>query len=410
MFKATLALGLVAAATAEIGHLRLQKHTTYAHTRSRVVESLPNGSSIPADGSVWPTAIWWTSVEIGTPPQTFPVAIDSGSGDLDISGKGCDGCVTFPPNNQYDPRGSSTSRPKLPFAFSNTYQTCDLTDPTAPCTISGKLYTDQVSLAGLGPVKVALGSIEKQTSNFDQFKQIDGVMGFTMPSDKNVFSQLVDAGLCENIWAMCMTEGTKSNGTITIGGVDPRLSDNVAYVEDSGEGFHSVHVTSISVVPVAGKNKKKKDGAAVSGAVKSTFPVGQSAILDTGTNILLLGSKTMQGLKGAMCADTSLAHCDDLWDNKCVTLTEAEQAAYPGLAMELSDGVTLEMSAKDYLLYGSPLAPSKDDICLGIRDGGSAGGSGFIIGDTTMRNYYLVFDLKEKKIGWGPVSKQCGSI
>ena len=68
-------------------------------------------------------------------------------------------------------------------------------------------------------------------------------MGFTSPSDKNVFSQLVDAGLCENIWAMCMTEGTKSNGTITIGGVDPRLSDNVDYVDDSGEGFHSVHVT-----------------------------------------------------------------------------------------------------------------------------------------------------------------------
>ena len=54
-----------------------------------------------------------------------------------------------------------------------------------------------------------------------------------------------------------------------------------------------------------------------------------------------------------MCADRSLAHCDDLWGNTCVTLTEAEQAVYPGLAMELSDGVTLQMSAKDYLLYGN---------------------------------------------------------
>jgi hypothetical protein len=39
------------------------------------------------------------------------------------------------------------------------------------------------------------------------------------------------------------------------------------------------------------------------------------------------------------------------------------------------------------------------------------GGSGFIIGDTTMRNYYLVFDLAKKRIGWGDVNKdQCGSI
>ena len=79
----------------------------------------------------------------------------------------------------YDSLASSSSKPEAPFVFSNTYQTCDLTDPTAPCTISGKLYSDQVSMAGLGPVKMVLGSIEKQTSNFDQFKVIDGVMGFT---------------------------------------------------------------------------------------------------------------------------------------------------------------------------------------------------------------------------------------
>jgi hypothetical protein len=60
-----------------------------------------NGSTIPADGSVWPTAIYWCFAEIGTPPVSFPVAIDSGSGDLDISGKGCDGCVTTPPNQLY---------------------------------------------------------------------------------------------------------------------------------------------------------------------------------------------------------------------------------------------------------------------------------------------------------------------
>ena len=49
-----------------------------------------------------------------------------------------------------------------------------------------------------------------------------------------------------------------------------------------------------------------------------------------------------------------------------------------------------KMTFKDYLLLGSPLAKKGDQYCLGIRDGGSAGGSGFIIGDTmTMRNYYI---------------------
>merc|ERR1711976_1080003 len=90
-------------------------------------------------------------------------------------------------------------------------------------------------------------------------------------------------------------------------------------------------------------------------------------------------------------------------------MTDAQIDAYPALSMNLH-GATLEMSSRDYLLQGSPLATSAGQYCLGIRNGGSAGGSCFIIGDTTMRNYYLVFDLAEKKIGWGKVNKKtCGS-
>jgi hypothetical protein len=55
--------------------------------------------------------------------------------------------------------------------------------------------------------------------------------------------------------------------------------------------------------------------------------------------------------------------------------------------MQLTNGVELTMTAKDYILLGSPLASAANKYCIGIMDGGSAGGSGFIIGDTTMRNY-----------------------
>ena len=75
---------------------------------------------------MWPTGVYWSLLQVGTPPIDVPAAIDSGSGDLDISGKGCDGCVTTPPNNLYDHSASSTSRAAPPFGFSNTYQTCDL--------------------------------------------------------------------------------------------------------------------------------------------------------------------------------------------------------------------------------------------------------------------------------------------
>jgi hypothetical protein len=385
--------------------LRLGKHHVHTGPRSRFLAQTPtgNGSSIPAGGAVWPTAIYWALVQVGTPPQDFPVCIDSGSGDLDISGKGCDGCPTQAPNNQYDPASSSTSHKQL-FPFSNSYQTCDLTNPTAVCTISGNTYKDQVSLAGFGPTTVKLGSINKQTSNFDQFKEIGGVMGFTGGGSEDVFGSLVNAGLCDNVWGMCMHEGSKSNGTLTIGGVDPRLSvdGDVSFVPDVGFGFHSVQVASLNL-----------GGGDNSTAV--SIKVNAAAILDTGTNILLLPTKVMSALEQNMCADSALAKCSDVWANggaNCQDLTEAQVDAYPNLTMSLGGGGTsLEMSSRDYLLQGSPLATSAGQYCLGIRDGGSAGGSGFIIGDTTMRNYYLVFDLAEKKIGWGKVNKEaCGSV
>ena len=244
----------------------------------------------------------------------------------------------------------------------------------------------------MGPVEVTLGAIAKQTSNFDQFKAIDGVMGFTMGGKKNVFASLVAAGKCANVWSICMHPGHTSNGTLTIGGADPRLTADgkINYVPDVGLGFHSVQVDDM----VLGN---------------SSLKIGGAAILDTGTNVLLVPSSAMKALQASMCADSKLAHCSDLWANKCVTLTEEEVEAYPPLALQLS-GTKLQMSSKDYLLLGSPLASSAGQYCLGIRDGGSAGGSGFIIGDTTMRNYYLVFDLAEKKIGWGTVNKEtCGS-
>ena len=119
----------------------------------------------------------------------------------------------------------------------------------------------------------------------------------------------------------------------------------------------------------------------------------------------------MSELKSAMCTDEALKQCEELWGNTCVDLEDADVDAYPSLSMNLDNGLSLDMSPRDYILQGSPVADKPGQWCLGIRDGGSAGGSGFIIGDTTMRNYYLVFDLGRKRIGWGKVNKEtCGSI
>lgn len=128
-------------------------------------------------------------------------------------------------------------------------------------------------------------------------------------------------------------QGKASNGTITLGGVDPRLSDGpIAYVPDAGHGFHSVAVASFiltlsrvraasAAAASAATGRIAENVAAAADAAnasaraasKVTIPVGQPAILDTGTNVLLLPPALLSSLASAMCADATLAHCTDLF-------------------------------------------------------------------------------------------------
>ena len=130
-----------------------------------------------------------------------------------------------------------------------------------------------------------------------------------------------------------MHHGSHSNGTLTLGGVDTRLSDGpIAYVPDSSaRGFHSVDVgtfkLSHAVVDAAAPAARAARAAPVRAPV--SVPVNAAAILDTGTNVLLLPPALLAALGEAMCADPSLAQCAALWANECVELTAAEAGSCP---------------------------------------------------------------------------------
>ena len=149
----------------------------------------PNGSAVlPTGGNIWPLAVYWIAIEVGTPPVSFPVTIDSGSPLLGITGPGCTNCPKAAPNNVYIPSKSSTGIncstgccacsgcnctagehcKGLGGTFSNTYITCQNANPMATCTQSGTNFQDMVRVGGLGPVPCHFGVVTAQTANFDQ--------------------------------------------------------------------------------------------------------------------------------------------------------------------------------------------------------------------------------------------------
>lgn len=145
------------------------------------------------------------------------------------------------------------------------------------------------------------------------------------------------------------------------------------YTPDTGRGgFYQMGLQQITI-----------GGQAISGTE-------QDIIIDTGTNILLLPSeayaslrKTMEG----MCSHTNLTGiCNlssgkGLFDKACFAMSDAEFAAFPLLTLNLP-GVTLNMTAANYLLKGYLPGSTPSQYCLGIDETGPGGLQ--ILGDTTL--------------------------
>lgn len=135
-----------------------------------------------------------------------------------------------------------------------------------------------------------------------------------------------------------------------------------------------------------------------------------------GTNILMLPNQTFWDFKRLLlssCKSSLLRGiCDvdaskTIFDGYCYAFSAKQLAQYPSLTFHVK-GVDLVMSVADYILlnYG-PTLKHTGDYCLGIVPGGP---KDFIVGDTLMQNYLVVFDHSLARIGFAPVSKQCGNI
>lgn len=81
---------------------------------------------------------------------------------------------------------------------------------------------------------------------------------------------------------------------------------------------------------------------------------------------------------------------------------------FPPITVSLQN-IDLTMDWRTYLLTNSPFDANQSDYCLGIL---STGPTGFtIIGDTTMQNYYVIFDRTNTQIGWANVNRDnCGAL
>ena len=161
--------------------------------------------------------LWYGSISVGTPVQTFTVEFDTGSSDLFLPGPSCagQGCAG---HKKYLPASSSTAA-DLGRGFMSTY------GPRQ--SVSGRLYSDTVDIAGLTATGQALGAADRYTAGFA--KSVfppDGVlgMGYQSISTYNlppVFANLVTQGeTTDSVFAFKLAQ---TGSELTLGGVNNAL-------------------------------------------------------------------------------------------------------------------------------------------------------------------------------------------
>mmetsp|Transcript_43152 Transcript_43152/g.106013 ORF Transcript_43152/g.106013 Transcript_43152/m.106013 type:complete len:436 (-) Transcript_43152:69-1376(-) len=375
--------------------------------------------SVPLAGSIYPLGIYYVSIGIGSSNQQFKVAVDTGSGTLIVPGKQCDGCSETA--NKFDP-ALSTSVQKLSCSssnecynrcffshtqceFQNTYQTCVLNHPTEPCTISGPVWRDTFTLGGLRATST-FGEITEQTKDFQQLAVIDGILGMTGSTsfgDPIPLFALQKAGqIDEPVFAFCFN-GDRLRGRLMLGGADfgtVARGATFAYMPLIQSDSFVLPLNAMSV-------GTHSDGTTLplpASAYQNGYLGG--AILDSGTNILLVPSPVYDALHAAyskQCAGRC-AKLDQLFGGACFNLTDVQLEAYPPLtlAFDSADGgasVLIDMPPRALLVRNPAFG---NQLCLGIKD---TGRSGFlIIGDTTMWQYVVLLDRDKQRAGWAPAN------
>eukprot|EP01006_Ploeotia_vitrea_P019801 TRINITY_DN52045_c0_g1_i1.p1 TRINITY_DN52045_c0_g1~~TRINITY_DN52045_c0_g1_i1.p1 ORF type:complete len:421 (+),score=23.23 TRINITY_DN52045_c0_g1_i1:13-1275(+) len=415
MLRGALTL-LVLAFSWQISAVTVKLTKIKSHTPLTTRQKLAN---IPVSGNIEPYGIYWSTMGVGTPIHQYNVALDTGSPDAIISQKGCHGCAFGRNSTIYDPTKSSSHRniscntpgikchscvDKQYCMFSLTYETCDLKKPNAPCTISGPMFTEQFSWGGLhATTPLIMGGILNQTSDFDQFQEIHGIVGlaphYNFGGHYNPIGLLhKDGKLPGSTFAICFGSKLSQGGKMTLGGVDMSLAAG------------PFSYTPMDHFPVVGVNGLSVGGHPVIGM--NTFP---KTGLDTGTNIFLVPTEIFAAIRETfqnwychlphLCPTATQPKT--LFDKgSCFKYSKAVLEQFPKVQMLVAPNTTLTMYPKDYILpkYTPPKAEQEEGMyCLGILDSGHKGF--FITGDSFMVNYYVHYDTPNRRVGWAPVNR-----
>ncbi|KAI1795524.1 acid protease [Ganoderma leucocontextum] len=312
---------------------------------------------------------WAGTISIGTPPQKFLIDFDTGSSDLWVPSASCSSS-TCKAKHRFSTSKSSSAR-KQSGSFSIHYGDGS--------TVSGPVYTDIVTVAGVSAYSQAFSPVTTLSSSFSS-DPIDGILGLAFPAISNLHvdpffnNAYVHGAVNEGVFGFKLAS---SGSELFLGGTNDQLySGSLEY--------HNVD-TSTGFWQITGA-KAYLNGKAVA--------TGFETIIDSGTTLMYgppaAVKKLFASVPGSGVYDSSQGY----YYYPC--------KSPPTLAFSWG-GKQWKISAANLNLGETQTGSGKCVSSLAGQDIG-LGTNVWLIGDAFMKNVYTAFSFDSNAVGFATLA------
>ncbi|KAJ7270727.1 acid protease [Mycena haematopus] len=313
---------------------------------------------------------WAGTISIGTPGQKFLIDFDTGSSDLWVPSSSCKSS-TCSSKSKYRASSSSTGA-KQSGTFSIEYGDGS--------SVSGPVYQDTVSVAGVVATKQLFSPVTTLSSSFAD-DPTDGILGLAFPaisSLKNGVPFFNTANQEGTVSANQFGFLLASNGSeLFLGGTDA--------TKYTGElEFHDVDTTS-GFWQVTGVKAKVGTTTVVSGI---------ETIIDSGTTIMYGPPASVKKLYAAVEGAKLFDSENGYYSFPCATPPQ----------------IAFNWGGQDWVISAANINLGQTEegssLCVGALAGQDIGlgDNVWLLGDSFMKNVYTAFDFGEEAVGFAAIA------
>lgn len=386
----------------------LLRHGRFLQSSSNgVVDFAVHGTFDP-----FQVGLYFTKVQLGTPPVEFYVQIDTGSDVLWVSCSSCNGCPQTSglqiELNFFDPRSSSTSSliscsdKRCNSGIQSSDATCS--SQTNQCSytfqygdgsgtsgyyVSDTMHLDTIfegSVSTNSSAPVVFGCSNQQSGDLTKSdRAVDGIFGFGQ-QQMSVISQLSSQGIASGVFSHCLRGDSSGGGILVLGEI---VEPNIVYTPlVPSQPHYNLNLQSISV---------NGQALQVDPSVFATSS-NRGTIVDSGTTLAYLAEEAYDPFVNAITATIPQSVRTVVSrGNQCFLITDSVTNIFPQVSLNFAGGASLVLRPQDYLIQQNSIGGAAV-WCIGFQK--SQGQGVTILGDLVLKDKIVVYDLVGQRIGW----------